>query len=237
MSIPGCFLLMEVWKTQECSTVALHTDTDIRRLNFSIGGPLTLMKSQHDLPHRFLRPDGMDLSNALFFYHRLKVVTPQSIAKPHCPLPGNTTNAPMIGPYAVACNHMCAFMESIGYDIPSVTWLCAQYGHSYWIALLAHECSDIHLHKQFPLLLQHFWMLGWCESGLTVYHHFKHHPMFTAFETHIFPHTACIHPWISVCWQSLAPKNWVIAHWSCLCAIISQCFVCFNASSFQDLWD
>jgi hypothetical protein len=92
----------------------------------------------------------MDLSNALFFYHRLKVVTPQSSAKLHCPLPSSTTNAPMIGPYAVACNHMWAFMESIGYDIPGVTWLYAQYGHSYWIALLMDECSDIPLHQQFP---------------------------------------------------------------------------------------
>lgn len=102
----GMFPLGGGMEVSECSTVVLHTDIDIRHPNSSIGGLLTLMKSQHDLPHRMLRPDGMDLSNALFFYHRLKVVTPQSIAKPHCPLPGSITNAPMIGSYAVACNPM-----------------------------------------------------------------------------------------------------------------------------------
>jgi hypothetical protein len=108
----GIFSLEGGMKVSKCSTVVLNTDTDIRHLNSSTGGPLTLMKCQNDLPPQIAEAwtshfeDGMGPFNALFFYHRLKVVTPQSIAKPHCPLPGSTTNAPMIGPYAVACNHM-----------------------------------------------------------------------------------------------------------------------------------
>jgi hypothetical protein len=53
----GMFSLDGGTKVSKGSTVVLHTDIDIRHLNSSIGGPLTLMKSQHDLPHRLLRPE------------------------------------------------------------------------------------------------------------------------------------------------------------------------------------
>jgi hypothetical protein len=53
----GMFSLDGGMKVSKCSTVVLHTDIDIRHLNSSISGPLTLMKRLHDLPHRLLRTE------------------------------------------------------------------------------------------------------------------------------------------------------------------------------------
>jgi hypothetical protein len=111
----------------------------------------------------------------------------------------------MIGPYAVACNHMWAFMESIGVDILVVTWLCTQYGHPYPSAPTISSTSATFLDAGM------MWIWPDCASSLQTSLH-----VHCLGDTHISTHSM------------RSPMNWMIAQWSCL----ANCAPSYHTVSF-----